>query len=476
MQRITFYGGAGGVTGSKHLLEVSGQRLLLDCGTFQGLSDVRERNRSFPFPPDSIDHVILSHAHIDHCGMLPLLVKRGFTGSIFATAATRDVAVRMLEDAASVEEHDAAWRASHHVGSPGDREPLFTLADVPPAAAAFVEVPYVRESPEWYDVADGVRLKMYDAGHILGSAVSVIEFEGSKGAQRVAYTGDLGARQTPLLFDPQVPAEKITSVIAESTYGGREHTDIEAAIGRLASVIADVARRRGKIIVPAFSLGRTQVLVYILHRLTDEGKIPRIPIYVDSPLATDITDVFRRHQDDFDRETIEDFGRGHTPLDFRNLIYTQSTEESKALNNTPGPFIVVAGSGMMTAGRVVHHLRHAISDRRNVILITGWQAAGTTGRRLLEGATRLELYGDLFDVRAQIEVFNEFSAHADHKQLTEYLLSIPGLTQVVLVHGEPDQADVFRDALARRRPDWVVVRPNEGDSIDLMVPSASARE
>ncbi len=455
------------MTGSKHLLEVGGQRILLDCGTFQGLSDVRERNRGFPFPPDSIDHVILSHAHMDHCGMLPLLVKRGFKGRIFSTTATRDVAAHMLEDAAGIEEQDAAWRAAHKVGSPDEREPLFTKEDIPATVAAFTEVPYVRERKEWFPLAPGVRLKMYDAGHILGSAISVLEYDTSAGVRRLAYTGDLGAPGAPILFDPEVPAEEIHNLIIESTYGGREHTDLDSATGRFAQVLQEILLGKGKVIIPAFSLGRTQVLVYVLHRLTDEGKIPRVPIYVDSPLASEITEVFRRHQDDFDQETIEDFGAGHTPLDFRNLIYTRSTEESKQLNNVAGPCIIISGSGMMTAGRVVHHLRHTITNHRNAIIITGYQAAGTLGRRLLEGAQRVELYGDSFDVRARIEVFNEFSAHADKSQLVAYIDKCRALKQIMLVHGEPEQADVFRTELAAHNPAWQVVRPSEGDTVTL---------
>lgn len=466
--RITFYGGAGGVTGSKHLLEVVDQRVLLDCGTFQGLSDVRERNRSFPFPPESIDHVILSHAHLDHCGMLPLLVKRGFTGKIFSTAATRDVAAHMLKDAAGIEETDAAWRAAHKVGSPDEREPLFTPADIPATLAAFAEVPYVREKDAWHAITPQVRLKMYDAGHILGSAVSVIEYDAPRGVGRVAYTGDVGAPGIPILFDPEVPPEEIQTLIIESTYGGQEHANLDVATERLAQVLQEVLLKKGKIIIPAFSLGRTQVVVYIIHRLTDEEKIPRVPIYVDSPLATEITAVFRRHKHDFDEETIEDFGVGHTPLDFRNLIYTQSTEESKQLNDTAGPCIIISGSGMMTGGRVVHHLRHTIADYRNAVIITGYQAAGTLGRRLLEGAERVELYGDWFDVRARIEVFNEFSAHADKKQLINYIGQCRGVQQLFLVHGEPEQADVLRDEVQAHHPTWQVVRPNEGDTINLV--------
>lgn len=468
MQRVTFYGGAGGVTGSKHLLEVGGQRILLDCGTFQGLSDVRERNRSFPFPPDSIDHVILSHAHVDHCGMLPLLVKRGFVGKIFATKATRDVAAHMLDDAAGIEEQDAAWRGAHKVGSPDEREPLFTRDDIPPVVKAFEEVSYVREHDGWHTISPMVRLKMYDAGHILGSTISIIEFDTPLGKRRLVYTGDMGGPGAPILFDPEVPVEEFQNLIIESTYGGREHADLASATGRFASVVQEILLQKGKIIIPAFSLGRTQVLVYVLHRLTDEGKIPRVPIYVDSPLATEITDVFRRHKKDFDAETIKDFGAGHTPLDFRNLIYTRSTEESKRLNDVDGPCIIISGSGMMTAGRVVHHLRHTISNHKNALIITGYQAAGTLGRRLLEGAERVELYGDSFDVRARIEVFNEFSAHADKSQLIDYIDKCRGVQQIMLVHGEPEQADVFGAELSAHNRAWHVVRPNEGDSISLV--------
>ncbi len=429
---------------------------------------MRERNRSFPFPPDSIDYVILSHAHIDHCGMLPLLLKRGFSGTIFATAATRDVAAHMLEDAAHVEAADALWRAKHHVGSPDDRVPLFSAEDIPPTMAAFREVPYVRHQDGWHTITPGVRLKMYDAGHILGSAVSVVELDTKAGPFRLAYTGDIGTPGTPLLFDPEIPRENINAVIMESTYGDRQHADLKEAEKRLAIVLNETIERGGKIIIPAFSLGRTQVLVYILHRLTDAGSIPRVPIYVDSPLASDITEVFRRHTDDFDRETIEDFGHNHTPLDFRNLLYTQSTAESKALNDQAGPFIVISGSGMMTAGRIVHHLRHTLSDSRNTILITGYQATGTLGRQLLEGATTVEIYGDPFKVRAHVHIFNEFSAHADKAQLKDYIGQFPGVEQVMLVHGEPEQADVLRGELAHEHPQWNVVRPNEGETVTLL--------
>lgn len=467
MESITFYGAAGGVTGSKHLVELAGKRVLLDCGTFQGLPDVRERNRSFPFMPESIDAVVLSHAHLDHCGMLPLLVKRGFKGPIFATPATRDVAQHMLEDSAGIETQDAAYRQQHHIGAPDEREPLFTVEDIPLTLDQFVEVPYARDAKKWHEISPGLRLKFYDAGHILGSAATLLEYDTAQGSRRLVYSGDLGPPDMPLLPNPEIPAEGADTLLLESTYGNRQHHPLADALQELAATIRTVYKRGGKIIVPAFSLGRTQMFVYIIHKLTDDGEIPRLPIYVDSPLASDITETHRHHRSNYDQETIDDFGVGHGPLAFRNLTYTRSVAESKALNIQPGPYMVISASGMMTAGRVVHHLRHSISDERNAIFITGYQAQGTLGRRILEGAKRVELYGDWFDVRAEVCTFNEFSAHADRTQLGEYAEKIAGLQRIALVHGEPNQADDFRDYLHNLHPNWEVLRPNEGDSIAL---------
>lgn len=468
MASITFFGGAGAVTGSKYLLEVADTRILLDCGMFQGLSDVRERNRSFPFPPDSINHVVLSHAHIDHCGMLPLLVKRGFTGNIFATPATRDVAEHMLLDMAGIEEQDTEYRAKHHVGSPDEREPLITREDIPLVMERFVEVEYSRDGVDWQEIAPGVRIKMYDAGHILGSAISVLEITEGDKIQRIAYSGDIGPKGMPLLHDLETPEEEIDTLLLESTYGAREHKPLEYALERFADAVQVVSKRGGKMIVPAFSLGRTQILVYAIHKLTDEERIPRFPIYVDSPLATTLTDVHRKYPGYYDAETGEDFtGQDHGPLSFRNLTYVQSVMESKALNFADGPFMVISASGMMTAGRVVHHLRHTISDARNAVFVTGYQAEGTVGRRIIEGAKTIELYGDMFDVKAQLFLFNEFSAHADRKQLIEFASSIKGLKRIALVHGEAAQADILKEDMARSNPHWDVLRPKEGYRLEL---------
>jgi metallo-beta-lactamase family protein len=460
---ITFYGAAGSVTGSKHLIEAAGKRILLDCGTFQGLPDMKERNRSLAFGPDTVDAVIISHAHLDHCGMLPLLVKRGYKGPIYCTPATRDVMEYMLLDAAHIEVQDAEYRAKHKLDSPDERVPLFTPEDIPAVMNRILTVPYFRVSKAWFEV-DGVRFKFYEAGHILGSAVTVLEVDESDGKKRLAFTGDLGPAKMPLLRDPEVPTEEISTLLLESTYGGREHAPLEEAYGKLVKFINEVVARKGKIIVPAFSLGRTQMLVYIIHKLTDEGKIPRFPIYVDSPLAGHITEIYEKYKEEYDAETAADFKRhGDEPLAFRNLTYVQTVDESKKLNFLPGPFMIIASSGMMTGGRVIHHLRHNISDARNAIFITGYQAEGTLGRRLLEGVKFLDLYGQRLPVNASIEVFNEFSAHADGRELQVYAEAIKGLKRVYLVHGEPVQADVLQQHLAAVHPDWLVRRVREGE-------------
>lgn len=460
---VTFFGAAGAVTGSRHLVEVVGKRILLDCGTFQGLPDVHSRNRSFAFAPDSIDAVIISHAHIDHCGMLPLLVKRGFSGPIYATPATRDLIQFMLTDAAGIETQDAEYRQHHHLGAPDDRVPLFTPEDVPAVMSQCVAVPYARNSHAWQEVVPGVQVKLYDAGHILGSAVTVLTWEGGS----LAYTGDLGPQELPLLRQPEIPQEQVANLLLEATYGDRTHAPLAAAIEQLKQAIQTVCERGGKMIVPSFSLGRTQSIVYIIHKLTDEGAIPRFPIYVDSPLATDITDIYRAHQQDYDAETLQDFGVNHWPLAFRNLRYTRSVEESKQLNDMRGPAMIISASGMMTGGRVVHHLRHGISDPNNAIFVTGYQAHGTLGRQLVEGAKRVELYGEMFDVKAQLYIFNELSAHADGPQLAAWAGKLSGIKNVALVHSEPNQADGLRLRLEQAHPDWHVLRPSEGDTMEL---------
>lgn len=515
---ITFYGGAGEVTGSKHVVEMGGTRILLDCGFFQGhRREARELNSVLPFDPQTIHAVVLSHAHLDHCGMLPLLVKKGFKGNIYATPATRDVAEWILKDAAHIQMQDAEYLQRHRSPGVSFAQPLYTLDDIPPVMAQFVAVPYVRNSGEWFEISGsigekrtpssdgvsrtGVRLKLYDAGHILGSSVVVLEAqnchsganpaaageaiesedpigrfapsrmtggEDGKKIERLVFTGDLGRNGAPLLPDPEYVHEEACLLLTESTYGARKHEDFSRAKERLKGFVEDIVKTKGKLIMPAFALGRTQEIVYLLHELTDEGAIPRVPIFVDSPLADHITSVFQKHTDDFDMETWTRFGaRDDDPLTFRNLLYTKSVEESRRLNEMKGPLIVISASGMCENGRIQHHLRNAIHDPRNIILITGYQAMHTLGRKLLEGEKRIRIYDDWFDVKAKIEKLNELSAHADGEELLKYAERVKGLKRIFLVHGEHNQAASLKTLFNNRHPEWHVTIPARAQTIDI---------
>ncbi|MFA4873370.1 MAG: MBL fold metallo-hydrolase [Patescibacteria group bacterium] len=484
--RITFYGGAGGVTGSKHLVEMGGLKILLDCGFFQGhRKEARELNMKLPFDPVSIDAVVLSHAHLDHCGMLPMMAKGGFKGNVYATAGTRDVAEWIMKDAAHVQMQDAEHlRRQKSVGS-ALAEPFYTFDDIEEVLSRFIEVPYVRNMGEWFEMqgsvggrqtpsSDGVsrtdvRLKFYDAGHILGSAVTVLEAPVDRTRNEcLVYTGDLGRRGAPLIPDPEYVHESADVLLLESTYGDRVHADFARAKERLKLIILETLAKQGKLIVPAFALGRTQELLYLLHRLTDEKEIPRIPIFVDSPLADRITEVYKNHTDDFDNETWDEFGaRGDEPLVFRNLTLVKTVEESKQLNDMPGPFLVIAGSGMCEHGRIQHHLTRAISDPRNTVLITGFQAVDTLGRRLVEGERRVRIYDGFYDVRARIEKLNELSAHADRDELLDYAEHVKGVKNIFLVHGEHAQATGLKTLLEERRKEWKVLIPERGEMVEV---------
>lgn len=469
--KITFYGGAGGVTGSKHLVEMGGARILLDCGFFQGhRKEARELNARLPFDPVSIDAVILSHAHLDHCGMLPQLVKGGFRGSIFATAATRDVAEWIMKDAAHVQMQDMAHLQRQQSQGTSLAEPLYSFDDIEQTMARFVEVPYARNTGEWLDLMPGGRFKLYDAGHILGSAVTVLEAPVDRAHNEcLVYTGDLGRRGAPLIPDPEYVHEPADALLLESTYGDRVHADFARAKERLKHIILETLAKQGKLVVPAFALGRTQELLYLLHRLTDEKEIPRIPIFVDSPLADRITEVYKNHTDDFDNETWNEFGaRGDEPLVFRNLTLVKTVEESKRLNDMSGPFIVIAGSGMCEHGRIQHHLTRAISDPRNTLLITGFQAVDTLGRRLVEGERKVRIYDGFYDVRARIEKLNELSAHADRDELLDYAEHVKGVKNIFLVHGEHAQAAGLKNLFHERHPDWQVRIPERGESVSAL--------
>ncbi len=464
MISYTAFGAAGEVTGSKHILTINGDRILLDCGMVQGgHEDLRTRNATLPFAANTIDAVIVSHAHYDHVGLLPLFVRSGYRGPIFSTGATRDLTELILLDAAKIQEQEAAYINEHALPGEPPIEPLYTIDDVAPVMELFQRIPYTTAGAGWQRISGHAEAKLYDAGHILGSAVAVVRARDGGPEETVVYTGDLGRPGAPLLRDPQIVTDPATTLISESTYGARLHHGFDAAEQELCDVVNEAVKRGSKIVVPAFSLGRTQQLVYLLHRLTDEKKIPRLPVIIDSPLASRITEAFTKHQHDYDAETKIDFSRhGEDPLEFTNLEHTQSVDESKALNTRPGPFVIISASGMASGGRVVHHLKNVLPDPNGIILFTGYQADRTLGRRLLQGAKQVHLFGRSVPVKAEIRSINDLSAHADAHELVAYAESIQGLQRVFYVHGEVDRATSLMAMTQAKHPDWQLQIPDVG--------------
>lgn len=446
---ITFAGAAREVTGSCHLVRVADKRIALDCGMFQGHRRESDRkNRELPAPADSLSALVLSHAHIDHAGRLPFLVRSGFAGPIYCTPATRDLSAHMLLDSAIIQERDAehlARRGRTYV------EPLYDRKDVARTMELMIGVPYGRE----FNVTPGIRAAFLDAGHILGSASVVLDCREDGAKRRLIFSGDIGRWGLPIIRDPVIPSGA-DAVIMESTYGNRVHDPPEDARGRLAAILTETAARGGRVMIPAFALGRTQELLYDLHGLADAGLIPRIPIFIDSPLASDVTAVFEMHPDCFD--TGEDLVRRVERLFRFDLVkYTRTVDESKALNSLRTPFVVIAASGMAESGRIVHHLLHGASDPRNTILIVGFQAEHTLGRRIVEKRQTIRVFGDDIPLRANVEVLNGYSAHGDRVELLRWIEGVkaksPALTKVHLVHGEPEVQDVFGNELRIRGMD-----------------------
>ncbi len=469
--KITFWGAVGTVTGSMHEVRIGGTTFLLDCGLYQGhRKEAHERNATFPFRPDDIDAVVLSHAHIDHSGNLPTLVKNGFQGPIYATPATADLCVPMLRDSAHIQEKDSEFvtkrfhrrRAFDPQAKDGAVPPLYTAADAEAALALFRPEPMATEK----ELGPGAAYQAIDAGHMLGSS-AVIVTERANGKQlRLGFSGDLGRPGLPIVRDP-APLPEVDWLILESTYGGRLHKDEEVVINKLANVVSRTCARGGKIIVPAFAVGRTQQLVLVLHELFDSGRIPNIPIFVDSPLAVETTEVFRKHAELFDEEAGQFRAKGEDPFGFKRLRYIRDVNESKALNDLRGPFIVISASGMCEAGRILHHLRNNIENPRNTILITGFQAENTLGRKLVDKLPEVSIFGEPMRVRAEVETINELSGHADQREILEWIKPVAvRLKRIFLVHGEPAQSAALAQAI-QDRYGIAPVLPTRGQSFDL---------
>ncbi len=433
--KIHFLGAARTVTGSMHLLEVNGSKILLECGLFQGKrAESYQRNLNFPFDPHKIDAVLLSHAHIDHSGNLPNLVKQGYTGKITATRATTHLVKLMLQDSGHIQESDAEFvnKKRAKKGLP-PVQPLYTAEDAQKVAAHFQSVEY--DDP--VQIAEGVRATFMDAGHILGSAGIALDITEKGREFRLWFSGDIGRRNLPLLRDPVLPINA-DYLIMESTYGDKAHRPPELAYEELRDVAKKTLESGGKVIIPAFAIGRTQELSVFLHQMMQKNEIPRVPVFVDSPLAINASQIFNEHPECMDAETLADIrARGHDALDFKEITYTRSVAESKAINEYRNPAIIISASGMAEAGRILHHLRNNIGDPRNTILIVGWQAHHTLGRRLAERQTKVKIFGETFHRKANVETIGGLSAHAGREMLIEYALAVKDQVQkIFLVHGE----------------------------------------
>jgi metallo-beta-lactamase family protein len=457
---IEFFGAAREVTGSCHVLRVNGKTVLLDCGMFQGRrQQSRAQNLHLPLPADSVDAVVLSHAHIDHSGRLPYLVKQGFTGPIYCTPATRDLCAIMLADSAHIQTKDAeflAKRQREHV------EPLYDITDVTATMRRMRSIPF--EEP--FDVVPGVRATFVEAGHILGSASVVLECSEGGRIRRLVFSGDIGRVGLPIIRDPVLPTGADV-VIMESTYGNRDHEPPQDTRALLAKIVRETAARGGRVLIPAFAVGRTQEVVYDLHALARAKEIPPLPIYIDSPLAIDATTVFAMHPDAFDPSE-ELVALTRDLFHFELVTYTREVTQSKALNAISTPVIIIAASGMAETGRILHHLAHGAGDPRNTILIVGFQAEHTLGRRIVERRAMIKVFGDEIPLRARVEVLNGYSAHADRTELRGWIRGVRGEGRApvtYLVHGEEEAQDALIQQL---HTDGIrATAPRAGDRVPL---------
>ena len=460
---ILFHGAAGGVTGSKHLITVAGKKILLECGMYQGRRQKSsELNRHFPFDIKEIDAVILSHAHIDHSGLLPILAKNGYMGPIYCTPPTADILEPMLIDSAYIQNSDTRYFLRHknlREKAIAPLKPLYSKHDV----VATLDLLKPIKRGRRFEIFPDVFMTFYNAGHVLGSAQVLLEGDGKS----LAFTGDFGQKNKKILKDPeQIP--HADAIISECTYGGRLHKPFSETRHRLGKIINRAVQKGGKLIIPSFAFERTQEILYDLHTLFIENEIPDIPVFIDSPLAIKFIKVFEENIDVFDKETYDYFlNKNKNPFAFGNLKHSRTARDSKALNGRRGSFIIIAASGMCEGGRIRHHLINSLSSSRNTVLFVGYQAPETLGRKLVEGYKKVNIFNKTFNVRANIEVLNGYSGHGDQKDLLENIKGINGLEKIFLVHGDPDQADIFKEKLSQENSNWKITIPSPGEAFGV---------
>jgi metallo-beta-lactamase family protein len=464
MPKLTFLGAAGTVTGSKYLVEAANKRFLLDCGIFQGTPELTGRNyKPLPTDPKSFDYIVLTHAHLDHTGLLPRLVKDGYRGPIFANPATIELATLLLKDSAHLQEEDALHAQKHPPSNHSNSEPLYAPEDVDPVLRAMKPMP----RSGGFDLSPEFHFDSYDAGHILGSSSLVLTITENAKKTVVIFSGDIGRYDQPILNDPVTPAANADVLICESTYGDRDHEAGDPA-ELLAAIVNRVSKRGGSIVIPAFAIGRTQTFMYYLRQLEDQQRIPRLPVYVDSPMALSATDLYLKHTEDHDLEfTREDSGGKGDPLDVHQFHLTRTADESKQINNVKTPCIIVSASGMVTGGRILHHLIQRLPDPRNAVILAGFQAQGTRGRALQEGAKTIRIFNQEIPVAAEIVQLGQFSAHAGKSELLRWLTALPAPPrQTYLTHGEPAAAQSLQSAI-QEKFHWKASVARYLDTIDL---------
>ncbi|MBI3565772.1 MAG: MBL fold metallo-hydrolase [Elusimicrobia bacterium] len=464
MMKIGFYGAAGEVTGSRHLLDVDGFKVLMDCGLFQGhRTEAIKKNTELPFVPAELDAVLLSHAHVDHCGALPVLAKRGYKGPIHCTEITAELTAIMLLDSAHLQENDALFFNKIHQKDGETIAPLYNEEDARAAIALLTPHPF----GEWVQLNDKVRFRFLNAGHVIGSAMIEVEAGAGKDLRRVLFTGDLGRRHTLLMESPQ-PPKNADYLLIESTYGDRVHETLREIEPMMTEIVTRAIKEKGKILIPSFALERTQELLFVFDKMIRKGQIPPIPLYVDSPMAVSITEIFDKHldSDSFSQE-FKDYCDEGNPFALKYVKYVRTQVESQRLNDLPGPMVILSASGMCEGGRILHHLRNNVDKDTTQIIIVGYQAEGTLGRRLQEGAKKVKIFGLEHPVWARVETIHTFSAHADRDDLMWFMKSLePRPRTIFLVHGDPDRRQKLAEHLKSEGIDRVAI-PEHGESVEL---------